>query len=170
MSRTILVAVGPKSPESVLTSAIDLAKQYEAVILALHIVDTRPVYLGPYDHSCGSVIEAMQDYGRKALTQIEDVLRNNAASAEARMVTLPMAGSSIGNEIATLAEASGADLIVLGERQSTWWNWLSENVAREVQRHTSTPIHVVSGEASKRPIFSKSDGERVGYHPNSLSS
>ncbi|WP_370469760.1 universal stress protein [Caballeronia sp. SBC2] len=46
---------------------------------------------------------------------------------------------------ASAADASGADLILLGARKSGWLRWLSADVASEVRRHTNTPIQTVSG-------------------------
>jgi hypothetical protein len=60
------------------------------------------------------------------------------------MITLPMSGWTIGSAIASLAEASGADLIVLGERKSGWLRWLSEDVAADVRHRTGTPIQIAS--------------------------
>ena len=64
------------------------------------------------------------------------------------MVTLPASGMTIGRAIAIVADETGADLILLGERSSSPWRWLSEDVASEVMRHSSRPTQIVAG----RPV------------------
>jgi nucleotide-binding universal stress UspA family protein len=149
MSKKILVAVSANSSDFVLTTAIEFAQKCEAGLLALHIVYPRSCYLGPGDYSYGPIVEAMEAYGQRKMAQIKDALGDSTCGTEARMVTLPVTGLTIGEAIASLAETSEADLIVLGERRPTWWRCLSENVFDEVRRHTDQPIHVVSSNISR---------------------
>ena len=60
------------------------------------------------------------------------------------MLTLPLSGMTIGNAIADMAEETGADLIVLGERRSSLWHWMSEDVASEVMRCSGKPTQIVA--------------------------
>jgi nucleotide-binding universal stress UspA family protein len=60
------------------------------------------------------------------------------------MVTLPMSGLPVGRAIASVANTWAADLIILGERNSSWLDWLSEDVALEVRRQANAPIQTVS--------------------------
>jgi nucleotide-binding universal stress UspA family protein len=145
MFTKILVAVNANSVDTVLGSTIEIARKYEARIFALHVVEPTPWLMGPVDCDVGLLVEAMEAQGHEIITRVTDVLDDHSHSAETRMVTLPIMGLSVGRAIASAANASGADLIVLGERSSGWWNWLTENVASEVRRHTNTPIQTVSG-------------------------
>jgi nucleotide-binding universal stress UspA family protein len=145
MFTKILVAVSASSVDTVLESAIDIAKKYDSRIFALHVVDPTPCVMGPCDYDFGLVLEAMEAHGREIVTQTTDVLNDHSRPAETRMVTLPISGSSVGRAIASAANTSGVDLILLGERKPGWWRWLSEDVASEVRRHTNTPIQIVSG-------------------------
>lgn len=156
MPKKILVALSANSSGFVLTAAIEFAQKFEADLLALHIVDPRPCYMGQGDYSYGPILEAMEAYGQEKIAQVRDALGDSTCGAEARMVTLPVTGLTIGGAIASVAETSEADLIVLGERRSTWWRFLSENVFDDVRRHTDKPIHVVSGNVSRH----------AAHHPN----
>ena len=156
MFTKILIAVSATSPDSVLASAVEVARKYDARILALHVVDPTPCFVGPADYNVGLIVEAMEAHGREIVTRVTNVLDDHAVPVETRIVTLPMSGLTIGCAIAAFAEESGADLILLGERKSGWWSWLSEDVAADVRRRTGTPIQIVSSK------FSGSSSRRAG--------
>jgi nucleotide-binding universal stress UspA family protein len=144
MFTRILVAVSASSVDSVLESAVEIAKKFDARIFALHVLDPTPCMLGQIDYDFGLVVQALEAQGREIVTRVTQVLDDHSCPAETRMVTLPMSGQSVGQAIASAAGTSGVDLIVLGERKSSWWRWLSEDVASEVRRHTNTPIQTIS--------------------------
>jgi len=144
MFTRILVAVSASSVDAVLESAIEIAQKYDARIFALHVVDPTPCLMGPIDYDFGLVVQALEAHGREIVTRMTDMLDDHSRPAETRMVTLPISGLSVGRAIASVADTSGADLILLGERKSGWWRWLSEDVASEARRHTNTPIQTVS--------------------------
>jgi nucleotide-binding universal stress UspA family protein len=146
MFTRILVAVSASSVDAVLESAIEIAQKYDARIFALHVVDPTPCWMGPLDYDFGIIVQALEAHGREIVTRMADVLDDHSYPAETRMVTLPISGQSVGQAIASAADTSGADLILLGERKSGWWRWLSEDVASEVRRHTNTPIQTISAE------------------------
>lgn len=151
MFTKILVAVNARSSDTVLASAIELARKYDARLVALHIVDPTPCLIGPVDYDLGLIVEAMEAHGRELVARVATVLDDPACPADTRMVTLPMSGSTIGRVIADVASESGADLILLGERKPAWWRWLNEDVAAEVRRHSTTPIRTVSGKVTGAP-------------------
>ncbi|SAL50771.1 universal stress protein [Caballeronia udeis] len=145
MFTRILVAVSASSVDTVLESAIEISKKYDARIFALHVVDPMPCWMGPLDYDFGLIVQALEAHGREIVTRMADVLDGHSGLNETRMVTLPISGQSVGQAIASAADSSGADLILLGERKSGWWRWMSEDVASEVRRHTNTPTQTVSG-------------------------
>ncbi|MDB5833659.1 MAG: hypothetical protein JWR14_3489 [Caballeronia sp.] len=144
MFTKILVAVSANSIDTVLGSAIDTARKYDARILALHAVDPAPYLMSPIDYDFGLMVEAMEAHGREIVARMAQVLDNHSGPAETRMVTLPMSGLSVGGAIASVANTWAADLIILGERNSSWLDWLSEDIALEVRRHANAPIQTVS--------------------------
>ena len=145
MFTRILVAVSASSVDAALKSAIEISQKHDARIFALHVVDPTPSWMGPLDYDFGLIVQALEAHGREIVTRMADVLDGHCRPAEIRMVTLPISGSSVGRAIASAANTSGVDLILLGERKPGWWRWLSEDVASEVRRHTNTPIQIVSG-------------------------
>jgi nucleotide-binding universal stress UspA family protein len=155
MFTKILVAVSANSLDTVLNSAIESARKYDARVLALHAVDPTPFLMGPIDYDFALMVDAMEVHGREIVARMAEVLDTHSCPAETRMVTLPFSGRSVGRAIASAADSSGADLIILGDRNSSWLNWLSEDVAAEVRRHTNTPIQLVSlktnSAAARRP-------------------
>ena len=150
MFTKILVAVSASSTDTVLASAIEAARKYDAHLVALHVVDPTPCYLGAPDCNYGLIVEAMTEHGRKVATHVRNVLDNQARTVEVRMVTLPASGMTIGRAIAIVADETGADLILLGERSSSPWRWLSEDVASEVVRCSGTPIQVAAERINPR--------------------
>jgi nucleotide-binding universal stress UspA family protein len=166
MFTKILVAVSANSTDTVLASAIEVARKYDARIFALHVVDPTPCFLGPADSDFGLIVEAMEAHGRTIVARMTDFLDEHAHPAETRMVTLPMSGLTIGRAIASFAQESGADLILLGERQSGWSRWLREDVASEVRRRSGTPIQIVrdrvAGSAVRRAGTRWTDATATG--------
>ncbi|MFL9907079.1 universal stress protein [Paraburkholderia sp. RL17-337-BIB-A] len=142
MFAKILVAVSDSSADAVLASAIEAARKYDAQIVALHVVDPTPCYLGPADCNFDLIVEAMKAHGRKVVAHVRNVLDRQVHLAEVHMVTLPMSGMTIGRAIAIAADEIGADLILLGERSSFRWHWLSEDVASEVVRCSGRPVQI----------------------------
>jgi len=145
MFTRILVAVSASSVDTVLEPAIEVAQKHDARIFALHVVDPTPYLMGQIDYDFGLVIQALEAHGREIVTRVTEVVDQHAHPAETSMVTLPLSSVSVGKAIASAAQASGADLILLGERKSGWLRWLSNDVASEVRRHTNTPVQTVSG-------------------------
>jgi nucleotide-binding universal stress UspA family protein len=143
MFTKILVAVHANSPDTVLASAIETAQKYDAQIVALHIVDVTPCYIGAADCNFGLIVEAMETHGREVVTQVRNTLDVFAGNPfEVRMVTI--VGMTVGRAIADVADETGADLILLGERNSAWWRWMDEDVASEVMRCSTRPTQIVS--------------------------
>jgi nucleotide-binding universal stress UspA family protein len=150
MYTKILVALSTRQDEALLASAIVAARQYDAQLYALHVVDPTPCLFGPADSDYGMIVAAMEEHGRELVAQVSQVLDEPSLRAEAHMVTRPLAGSMVGREIAAFAEQKGVDLILLGQRKAGWWRWLSEDVVSTVQRHAQAPVQIVSGPRAAR--------------------
>jgi nucleotide-binding universal stress UspA family protein len=144
----VLVAVSASSRDAVLASAIEVAREYDARVCALHVVDLRPCFIASIEYDFGLIVEALQAQGREIIAQSARVLNEAACSADTRLVALPNPGVMVGPTIAAVAKETGTDLIVLGKRKAGWGRWLSENVSSEVRRHTSVPILVAPDETA----------------------
>lgn len=145
MYTKILVAVSTSQDDSLLASAIETARKYDARLYALHVVDPTPCILGPADSDYGLIVEAMQAHGRDIVARVSQTLYEQPLRAEVHMLTRPFAGSTVGQQIAAFGEAQGVDLILLGKRKAGWWRWLSEDVAASVRRHAEIPVQIASG-------------------------
>jgi nucleotide-binding universal stress UspA family protein len=150
MFTKILVAVSASPANTILASAIESARKYDAQIVALHVVDPTPCFIGAADCYVDMIVESMEQHGRQVVAGVRDVLDEQARLAEVHMVTLPISGMTIGRAIASVADETGADLILLGERNSSWWNWLNEDVATEVARCSGRPVQIAAQPRSER--------------------
>jgi len=151
MFTKILVALSASSTDTVLASAIETARKHDAQIVALHVIDPTPCYIGAADSNFGLIVEGMQAHGRELVAHVKEVLDGEAHPAEVMMLTLPLSGMTIGNAIADMADETGADLILLGEKRSSLWHWLSEDVASEVMRCSGKPIQIAANGTTMKP-------------------
>jgi nucleotide-binding universal stress UspA family protein len=85
MFSKILVAISASSADTVLASAIETARKYDAQIVVLHVVDPTPSYLGAADDNFGLIVEAMSAHGRKVVAHVRNVLDDQAPEAEVRI-------------------------------------------------------------------------------------
>ncbi|QGZ59686.1 universal stress protein [Paraburkholderia acidiphila] len=144
MSRTIVVAISQNSTDAFLASALDTARRCDAHILAVHIVDLTPCLTGMGEHlDYGMIAGAMEESGRETLARAMRILEGNQRGAQARMLTSPLSGSTIGRQIAAVCDAAGAERVLLGVRKPGWWRFMNEDVAATVQRQTSTSVQIV---------------------------
>jgi nucleotide-binding universal stress UspA family protein len=150
MFTKILVAVSARSADTVLASAIEAARKYDTQIVALHVIDPRPCYLRGVDCNYGLIVDAMKAHGRKVITHIRNVLANQVRPADVRMLTLPTSGMTMGRAIAGMADETGADLILLGQRGTFRWRWLDEDVAMEVMRCSSKPVQIAAASPASK--------------------
>ncbi|WP_206001904.1 universal stress protein [Paraburkholderia aromaticivorans] len=150
MFTKILVAVSASPADTILASAIEAARKYDAQIVALHVVDPTPCFIGAADCYVDLIVESMEQHGREVVTHVRNVLDSQARTAEVRMITLPTARMTIGRAIASVADETGADLILLGERNSSWLNWLNEDVASEVARCSGRPVQIAADRTNVR--------------------
>jgi nucleotide-binding universal stress UspA family protein len=161
MFTKILVAVSTRHADTILMSAIETARKYNAEIVALHVIDPSPCYMGAADYHFGLAVEAMEAHGREVVTHVKNVLDVYSQPGEVRMMTLPIAGVTIGRAISTVAEETGADLILLGERSASRWRWLKEDVTSEVMRCASRPTRIATPQPAVRSVL-KTGGRWAG--------
>lgn len=143
MITKILVAVSETSADTVLESAVEAARTYGARLVALHVVDPTPCFTAAADFHCGAILDVLEANGRDTVQRMTNFLEEAECPGEARMLTLPMASMTVGRAIASLADETGAELIIVGARKPRWPWWLAEDVAADIRRGTDTPIQVV---------------------------
>lgn len=143
MSKTIVVAINHGFTDAFLASALETARHCDARIVAVHVVDLTHCYAGPGDSTYGLVVGAMLAHGRDVLARAMTTLNDNPRGADAHLLTLPVSGSLIGHQIASVCAASNAERVVIGARKRAWWRIASEDVAGSLRNATHTPVHIV---------------------------
>ncbi|WP_028217272.1 universal stress protein [Paraburkholderia oxyphila] len=155
MSNIIVVAISPNPTDAFLASALDVARHCDARIVAVHIVDLMPCFLGA-DFDYGLIVGAMEEGGQTTLADAMRILESNGRGVEAQLLTSSLSGSTLGRQIAEVCEARGAARVLLGKRKASWWRFMNEDVAASVRQHTSTPVHIIgkarSAPTSQRPL------------------
>jgi K+-sensing histidine kinase KdpD len=85
----------------------------------------------------------MLAHGRAALARAMTTLNDNERGAEAHLLALPVCGSLIGRQIASVCDASNAERVLLGARKRAWWRLVTEDVAVSLRKATRTPVQIV---------------------------
>jgi nucleotide-binding universal stress UspA family protein len=122
MYKHILVAVGTSLSESALTTAITRARDCNARLTALHIVDQAPWWAVATPQSDpDDTLDVIDDHARAITRYAARLIDSAGIDGIARSVTQPLNGVSVGELIAQEAQRAGADLIVLGGESDTGW-------------------------------------------------
>ena len=128
---------GSAASEGAVEHAVDLAKQYDATIHALYVVDS-----GSYTSlEAGSdiVLEALKDEGKTAVGHVVDAAEEAGVDVESRVQT-----GTAHRAILDYAEAEGCDLIVMGTHGRTGLNrYLLGSVTERVVRSSDVPVLTV---------------------------
>jgi nucleotide-binding universal stress UspA family protein len=115
MYKHILVAIGPRLSEGALTTAIARARDCNARLTALHVVDPSPWWavLAP-DANAALTLAVIDDYARAVTGHAMRMMERAGIDGTTRCAPLPLTGAQAGDVIAQEARTLGADLIVLG--------------------------------------------------------
>lgn len=149
MYKHILVAVGGDADFNTLKSAIDMARDCGARVTALHVVDAVPHLTLMADLDISAAISAFETHGRSIIEQCNRILEEAASDGEAHMWTAPLCSATIGRVIANAASELGADLIMLGNRDTSWLRFYAPNVQKDVTRYSKVPVLVMT---PSRPV------------------
>ncbi|GLQ51814.1 universal stress protein [Dyella flava] len=153
MIKHILVAVGHDANCQALQSAIKLARENNAHISVVHVVDWMPRFILAESQDFGALINCLEEQGREVVAEVTQKLNESGCRGEAHMITLSVQEFTVGKAIASFARKVDADLIVLGQTRSSFWRWFQEDVSSEVRQHAVTPLHV-TGSNAKRAVRS----------------
>ncbi|BCQ27428.1 universal stress protein (plasmid) [Caballeronia sp. NK8] len=144
MYQHILVAVGPSFSEAALSSAIARARESQARLTVLHVIDSAPWWAGwQWDSLCDtqSLVNQLALVIRRSS---EKRLRRAGIEAEWITRTLPVDGRSIGRVIADEADRLDADLVVLGANKRGFHSLGVNHVRNVVCRHTDREVLIAS--------------------------
>lgn len=135
--RILVPTDGSAASEGAVGHAIDIAKQYDATIHALYVVDS-----GSYaslEAGSNIVLESLEEEGRTAVEHVVDA----AEAAGVEVVTSVETGSAH-RTIIDYAETERCDLIVMGTHgRSGIDRYLLGSVTEKVVRSSDVPVLTV---------------------------
>ena len=144
--RKILVAIdGSKPSMDASIQAIDLAKKFEAELIAIHVIDPRYSHLetalSPRPGKLKEAIMLAMEKGRQNLEKV----KHNATEKNVRVNTDVIVGkTSVANEIVEYAEKEKINIIIIGRRGiSGFKRMLLGSVASGVVTYALCPVFVV---------------------------
>lgn len=147
MQKHILVAVGPEFSHAALTLGIARARECNARLTALHVVDRMPFWAVssvPYD--CGAALQYLEEQARQVEKRTLQAIR--ASSVDGACVTMDLPnGMTLARVIAQAAREFDADLIVVGRRKAANWRFWEERVSDAVSRHSNRRVLIASNHA-----------------------
>ena len=148
MYKRILVAIdGSNTSNMALNEAIELAKDQQATIRIVHVVDLIPTFTDletPSQYL--QYQEALRQIGEKALADAKAVADKSAMQAEALMHVIEAPGEHVYDAIAEEAVRWPADLIVIGTHgRRGIRRFILGSVAEGVVRVATKPVLLVRG-------------------------
>ena len=149
MVKHILVAVSNDANCAALRSAIKLARENDARISVIHVVDWMPRCLVAESQDIGAILNCVEAQGREIVAEVQQKLDECGCRGDVHMVTLASQDFTVGKAIANFARKIDADMIVVGKGKSAWWRWFSEDVSLEVRKHIATALFIASN--ARRP-------------------
>lgn len=151
MYKHILCPVdGSAASNAGMQEAIGLAKEQNAALLFLHIIDTYvPVVDMSGDFNITYMIEILRENGEKVIRNA--MAAANKAGVNANMKTIESMGGRVASHIVQQAEIWPADLIVMGTHGLHGISRLvMGSDAEHVLRSSSVPLLLVKSPASER--------------------
>jgi nucleotide-binding universal stress UspA family protein len=146
MFKRILVAVdGSHTAELALQEAIKLAKELQAQLRVVHVVDEVSLNW-PEGGDLEQIKETFLKSGRKVLEKADAETRDAGMTAETKILEIETFGHRAADMIAADAEAWPADLIVIGTHGRRGVNrLLLGSVAEGVARVATKPVLLIRG-------------------------
>ena len=122
-----------------LKDAVELAEQFSAEMLLVHVVGPLPTIdgaLAPTGFNISAVLKEIEFSAKKSLVKI----RRERIPLDIRVRTLVIPGMPA-HEIVKLAENENADIIVMPTHgESGWHRFVFGSVAEKVIRHAECPV------------------------------
>ena len=146
MCKKILIATdGSEYTKKAVDYGIDLAKNTEARLYAIYVIDTAAFASIPMDAAWESMYELLRQEGDEATKYVAD-----KASAEGLDIERLTIEGHPAEEIIKYAEKNSVDLIVMGTLgKSGLDRFLLGSVAEKVVRISKIPVLVVRGKNKK---------------------
>jgi nucleotide-binding universal stress UspA family protein len=156
MFKRILVAVdGTSTSNRGLVAAIALAKEQDATLHVLHVIDDMaivPMFVDTAGYAPGyidSMVASLRESGRKILSRAQALAAKRGVNVQQKM--LEARGQGVANAILQQAWSVRADLIVMGTHGRRGMRRLvMGSDAEGVLREATVPVLLVRSEEAKR--------------------
>lgn len=147
MYQKILVALdGSKTSQLALLEAIKLAKNQNAKLCMLHVVDELPNYYVPYGGDLIKYQEYYRECGQEILCRMKQCAQEAGITPQTQLIEITQGVERISEKILEYALANQIDLIVIGTHGRRGLNhFLLGSVAEAVIRTAPVPILLVRG-------------------------
>ncbi|WP_327053434.1 universal stress protein [Halomicrococcus gelatinilyticus] len=129
---------GSDATETAIEHAADVARQRNATVHVLHVIDDR-AFLTLDDDRVDQVTEQLRNEGERAVGQAAEQLEDVGVQ-----VTTTIRKGSPADEIVAAAEEKGIDLVVMGTRGPDATENLLGSVAQKVVATASAPVLTVN--------------------------
>ena len=148
ISKILVPTDGSKAAQKAAKVAVDLAKQVNATVIALSVIDQRPFMPQtiPASGTLRHVTEPIESYLREAAESYVDEIRKQCGKFDVRSKIVIATGHPI-EEILKEAERSKASLIIMGShgRSALAATVLGSVTYGVIHRDTKIPVMVVKG-------------------------
>ncbi|MGE5771641.1 MAG: universal stress protein [Hyphomicrobiales bacterium] len=148
MYKHILVAIdGSDTSNLALQESMKLAKEQQAALRLVHVVDETPTYMTTDTaYALADFQKAMREAGQKVLTTCAATARQAGVEVDTKFIVLQTLTQRICDAIIEEAKRWPADLIVIGTHGRHGFNHLLlGSVAEGVIRLAASPVLVIRG-------------------------
>lgn len=147
MQKHILVAVGSSFSHAALSLGIARAREHNARLTALHVVDRMPFWaISSVQYDCGAALAFIEEHARDVEKRTLQAIRASSVNGVCVTMDLPN-GMTLARTIAQAAREFDADLIVIGRTKVMGWRFWEERVADAVSRHSNRRVLIASNHA-----------------------
>ncbi|BAN24706.1 universal stress protein [Caballeronia insecticola] len=161
MQKHILVAVGPSGSHAALSLGIARARECNARLTALHVVDRMPFWaVSSVQYDCGTALACVEENARDIEKRTLQAIRASSVNGVCVVMDLPD-GMTVARTIAQAAREFDADLVVTGRAKGTHWRFWEERVSDAVSRHSNRRVLIASNrERDEAPVETKATSLR----------
>ena len=155
MYKRILVAIdGSVTSDLALREAIGLAKDQDAVLRLVHVVDVTPPAYATTETASAVALhfphaeyqKALQEAGEELLTTRATTARDAGVNVDTKLITVGMLGERIYEAIEEQSKQWPADLIVVGtEGRRGFQRLMIGSVAEGLVRISTKPVLLIRG-------------------------
>jgi nucleotide-binding universal stress UspA family protein len=144
MVKHILVAVGTSLSDAALTAALRCARESNARLTAMHVVDQTPWWaVVTADCSTAETLAVIDGHGRAVARHCMRRIEKAGVEGSAFTLTLPLY-ANLGETIARASIELGADLIVLGGEADIGWRHGDQRLRDVVCAHAKCNVLIAS--------------------------